>query len=147
MEQMVASTIARPRLYATLLGVFSMVGLGLAVIGIYGVMSYSVAQRTREVGIRMALGALRSDILKTVVGEGMAVVGCGLAIGLLLSAALTAVLSSSIVDDELLYGIDATDPLTFAGVTLLLAAVAAVACLVPAQRAARVDPMVALRYE
>ncbi len=142
------ATLAFPfQLLAILLAACGVLALVLATLGIYGIVAYSVAQRTREVGIRMALGALRGDILKKVVGEGMTVVGVGLAIGLLLSIGLTTVLSSTIVDSELLYGIEATDPLTFAGVTLLLAAVAAVACLIPAHRAANVDPMVALRYE
>jgi putative ABC transport system permease protein len=134
------------QLVAIVLAACGALALLLATLGIYGIVSYSVAQRTREVGIRKALGAAGTDILKKVVGEGMAVVAVGLAIGLLLSVALTRVLQSAIFEG-LLFGIEATDPLTFAGVTLLLAAVAAVACFIPAQRAAKVDPMVALRYE
>jgi len=118
----------------------------LATIGIYGVVSYSVVQRTREVGIRMALGAVRSDILRLVVGQGMVVVGYGLGLGLLLGFALTRVLTSSIFfETELLFGVSATDSLTFIGVTLLLAMVALAACYVPALRATKVDPVVALR--
>jgi putative ABC transport system permease protein len=110
-------------------------------------VSYSVAQRTREVGIRLALGALKHEILKLIVGQGMALVAWGLTLGLLLSFALTRVLASSLFETELLFGVSATDSLTFAGVTILLAFVALVACCVPALRATKVDPVVALRYE
>jgi predicted permease len=135
------------QLVALVLAACGGLALLLATLGIYGIVSYSVAQRTREVGIRKALGAARTDILKKVVGEGMAVVAAGLASGLAMSAGLTRVLQSTLFDVGLLFGIDAWDPLTFAGVTLLLAVVAAVACCIPAHRAARVDPVVALRYE
>jgi putative ABC transport system permease protein len=142
------ATMAYPfRLLAIILAACGGLALLLAALGIYGIVSYSVAQRTREVGIRKALGAAGTDILKKVVGEGMAVVAVGLAIGLLLSAALTRVLQRVLFETGLLFGVDAKDPLTFAGVALLLAAVAALACVIPAQRAARVDPTVALRYE
>ena len=135
------------QLVAIVLAACGALALILATLGIYGIVSYSVALRTREVGIRKALGAAGSDILKKVIGEGMAVVAAGLAIGLLLSVASTRVLQSVLFEVGLLFGVGATDTFTFAGVTLLLAAVAAVACFIPAQRAARVDPMVALRYE
>ncbi len=135
------------QLVAIVLAACGGLALLLATLGIYGIVSYSVAQRTREVGIRKALGAAGTDILKKVVGEAMTVVAVGLAIGLLMSVALTRVLQSALFDIRLLFGIEAIDPFTFASVTLLLGAVAAVACFIPAQRAAKVDPVVALRYE
>lgn len=134
------------RLLAIVMAGCGVMALLLATIGIYGVVAYSVAQRTREVGIRMALGALRSDILKLVVGQGMLLVIYGLALGLLLGFALTRVLASSIFfDSELLFGITATDSLTFGGVTILLALVALAACYLPARRATKVNPVEALR--
>jgi predicted permease len=134
------------RLLAAVMGGCGLMALLLATIGIYGVVSYSVAQRTREVGIRMALGAVRSDILKLVVGQGMMLVGYGLVLGLLLGFALTRVLTSAIFfDTELLFGVSATDSLTHVGVTMLLALVALAACYLPALRATKVDPVVALR--
>jgi putative ABC transport system permease protein len=117
------------------------------VIGIYGVVSYSVAQRTRELGIRMALGALRNDILRMVIGQGMVVVLVGLAVGLLLSLALMRVLTSSVVELELPLPVTATDPFTFVSITLVLALVALFACYILARRATKVDPIEALRYE
>ena len=135
------------RLFGLLLGTCGVMALLLATIGIYGLVSYSVAQRTREVGIRIALGALRTEILRMVLRQGMALVIFGLALGLALSFALTRVLTSSLFAKELLFGVSATDAVTFAGVTLLLALVALAACAVPALRATRVDPVVALRYE
>ena len=133
------------RLAGLVVGGCGVMALLLAAIGIYGIVSYSVAQRTREVGIRMALGALRSDILSLIVSEGMVLVAYGLAAGLVLGVALTLVLASLPLDTELLFGVSATDPLTFGGVTIFLSLVALAACFVPALRAAKVDPMVTLR--
>jgi ABC-type antimicrobial peptide transport system permease subunit len=131
---------------------FAMIACGvmallLATIGVYGIVSYSVAQRTREVGIRMALGAIRTRILRMLVGQGMTLVAWGLGLGLLLSFALTRVLTSDMFGTELLFGVTATDAVTFAGVTLLLFGVALAACCIPALRATRIDPVEALRYE
>ena len=110
-------------------------------MGLYGVMAYSVSQRTREIGIRMALGAQRWDVMTAVLGEGMLVILIGMAIGLVVSLSLTRFLSSFLV------GVTATDPFTFVGVAVLLGLVALAACYIPARRAIRVDPLLALRYE
>lgn len=141
MEEVVAQAIWEPRLYAVLFGVFAAGALLLAAVGVYGVMSYGVTQRTHEVGIRVALGAKRRDIIRLIVGQGLKLAFVGVAIGLGGAFALTRLIKG------LLFGVSATDPLTFGLLALLITIVALAACLVPARRAMRIDPMVALRYE
>jgi putative ABC transport system permease protein len=141
MDQVVSTSIAQPRLLTALVGTFAGFALILASLGIYGVMAYSVLQRTHEVGIRMALGASRRDIFTLVISQGMRLVLTGVVLGFIASLGLTRLLST------LLFGTTPTDPFTFAAVTMTLIAVALLACYIPARRATRVDPLVALRYE
>ncbi len=141
MENIVAGAVARQRFSMLLLAVFAGLALVLAAVGIYGVMSYSVAQQTREIGIRIALGAKRSNVLGMTLGQGLKLVGAGLVVGLIGALILTRVMSS------LLFGISATDPLTFLSISLALIAVATLASYLPALRATKVDPMIALRAQ
>jgi len=141
LDQVFSSSLDQRRFILALFGVFAAVALLIAAVGVYGVMAYTVTQRTQEIGIRMTLGAQAADVLRLALGQGMRPAVTGIALGLLAAFALTRLMKS------MLFGIEATDPLTYAGVALLLAMVAVVACYIPARRAARVDPMVALRCE
>jgi putative ABC transport system permease protein len=138
---LLSDSVSPRRFSAVLTGIFSILALLLAAVGIYGVMSYAVSQRTHEFGIRMALGAQPDDVRSLIVGRGAKLAFIGVALGLLGAFGFTRLLAS------LLFGVKPTDPLTFAGVALLLVFVALVACYFPARRAMKVDPLVALRYE
>ncbi|MGH9936017.1 MAG: FtsX-like permease family protein, partial [Blastocatellia bacterium] len=141
LDQYMTSSVAEPKFGALLLGLFASLALILTCIGLYGVMSYTVTQRTHELGIRMALGAQTRDVLKLVIRQGMGLTLLGAAIGIAGAAALTRMMKSW------LFGVSPTDLLTFATVALLLTIVALLACWIPARRATKVDPLVALRSE
>jgi putative ABC transport system permease protein len=140
-RQVLADATETQRITTSLLGVFAVIALVLASIGIYGVMSYSVTQRTHEIGVRMALGAKRGDVVRMVLSQSMRITFVGLVTGAVLALLVTRFMKA------LLFGVRANDPVVFAGITLLLAAVATLASFIPARRATKVDPMVALRYE
>jgi putative ABC transport system permease protein len=141
MEERVADTVWQRRLSGALFIVFAALALALASIGVYGVMSYVVSQRTREIGVRMAMGARPRDVLKIVIWQGAKLIAAGLSAGLAVAFIVSRIIGS------LLYQVSATDPLTYLVVPLLLAAVALVACYIPARRAMKIDPMIALRVE
>jgi putative ABC transport system permease protein len=141
MDQILSDSLARRRLSMALLGVFAAVALLLAAVGVYGVLSYSVSQRSREIGIRMALGARPSEVLRLILRQGAKVAITGAALGLAAALVLTRLMST------LLFEISATDPISFGVVTILLGSVAFAACWIPARRATRVAPIIALRHE
>jgi putative ABC transport system permease protein len=141
MQERVEASTAEPRFQARMLGTFSLLALVLSSVGIYGVLAYQVAQRRREIGIRMALGAERRDVLQMVLQRILLLAASGIVFGTLGALAITRVLT------KFLFEVKPTDPATFAAVAVLLSSVALIAALIPARRATKVDPMVALRYE
>lgn len=141
MDQIFSDSVGGERFNMMLLSIFGALALAMAVVGVFGVINYSVAQRTHEIGVRIALGAQRTDILRLVVGQGMVLAVLGVSIGLVGAFALTRLISG------LLFGVSPTDPVTFTIVSLLLTGVALLASYIPARRALKVDPMVALRCE
>ena len=141
MDELMTASVAPPRFRTVLVTIFALVGLLLAAIGIYGVMAYAVAERTHELGVRIALGAERRDVVRLVLGEAIVLAAAGVAVGVAGALATTRLIQS------LLFGVTTTDATTFAGISVLLFATAIVASWIPTRRALRVDPMVALRYE
>ena len=140
-SQVYSASLGSRRFNVLLIGFFAITALLLATTGVFGVMAYSVSRRTREIGVRVALGAATVDVLRMILGQGLRTIFIGVAIGIAGALALTRTVES------LLFGVTATDPLTFGGVTVLLVGAALLACYIPARRATKVDPMVALRYE
>jgi putative ABC transport system permease protein len=141
MEERMGASLAGTRFNTLLLSLFAALALTLAVVGLYGVISYTVAEGTREIGVRMALGAQTGDVLRLVVGQGMTLTLVGVGIGLLASFGLTRLMK------DMLFGVGPTDPLTFVAIAVLLTVAALTACYIPARRAMKVDPMVALRHD
>jgi len=141
MEQLVASSLTRQRFYAAIMGMFAAIAVLLSAVGIYGVLAYAVGQRTREFGVRTALGARSRDVLAMVLRQGLVLTGVGICIGLFGAIALTRYL------EGMLYGVQPLDPTTFGSVVALFTAVAFIASYLPARRATRIDPMTAFRYE
>jgi putative ABC transport system permease protein len=141
METVLAQSVSDRQLVMIAMGTFAGIALILAVVGVYGVISYSTSRRTPEIGVRMALGARKGDVLRMVMGHGLRLVLAGIGLGIAIASAVTRVLSSQ------LYTVTPTDPWTFAGVSLLLIAVALLACYLPAHRASHVSPLVALKWE
>jgi ABC-type antimicrobial peptide transport system permease subunit len=141
MDEITSRSVSQPRFYMMLLGLFASLGLILASIGVYGVMSYSVAQRHQELGIRIALGAKHRDVIRLIVRDGLALAAIGVGIGAIASFALTRLIKG------FLFGISPTDPMTFVGVAGLLLLVALLACWIPARRATLIDPLIALRAD
>lgn len=140
-EQLYAAQVARERFAGAVLTAFAALALTLTVIGVYGVIAYGVSRQRHQIGVRMALGATRGDVLRAVLADGVPFIGLGLAAGVIAAFGLTHLLSS------LIYGVTATDPATFAAAAALVAAIALVGCLIPAARATRIDPLIALRAE
>ena len=141
MDENISTSVSEPRFRTLLLGIFAASALLLSMVGLYGLMAYSVSQRVHEIGIRMALGAQQEDVLRMIIGQGLKLVLIGVVVGLFGALALSRILA------RFLYGVTATDPMTFIAVAVILILVAIAACYIPARRAMRVDPMVALRYE